>query len=153
MLSQVQICTYLLASLHSVGLLAHMESLFLILWEIALMFATATVPFHITTDSTTYQFLQKVALIIFAFGTDSCVIYWSAFSSTCPGGSERCLSSFDFGVLGNSLHIAAALWRLMDERSRTSCFHNVLLYTVDLCQRLLIESMFCTLVLNKGNTS
>lgn len=72
------------------------------------MFAIATVPFHITTNSTAYQFLQKVALIIFAFGIDSRVICLSAFSSTCPGGSERYLSSFDFSVLGNSLHVAAA---------------------------------------------
>lgn len=153
MFSQAQICKYLLASLHSVGLLVHMESLFLILWEIALVFAIATVPFHLTTNTTAYQFLQNVALIIFAFGIDSRVICLSAFSTACLGGSERYLSSIDFGVLGNSLHIAASLWPIMDERSRTFCFHSVLLYTVDLCQRLLIESMFCTLLLNKGNTS
>lgn len=45
-----------------------MESLFLIFWEIAVLFTIATVPFHIPTNTTTYQFLQNLALIIFAFG-------------------------------------------------------------------------------------
>lgn len=118
MLPQTQICKYLFASLYSMGWLIPMESLFLIFLRNCCTVYHSNCSISHTHWHHSIPISPESSIHYFRLW-DCFVVCLSALSSIYPSGSERV--SFASILLGNSLHIAAALWKLMDEK-HYDCF-------------------------------